>query len=428
MWRFIYNIVIFPLSVIARIASLKNEKLRQSIRGKKGLWERLDKQLEKRDSSKPLIWFHVPSYGELNQAQPVLERFLQQGYESAVTFNSVSASSWIQHNKIFADKQPVIMDFLPYDFSFSIRRWISKVKPSVLVFVKFDLWPNTIWETHKAGIPIYLISATLQPKAFRYTSVIGRSLFGNLYSRFSGIFTVSQEDRRRFLETRPGLSRIEVLGDTRYDSVIDRRDRLPVPEFPDYVHQKQVVVIGSSWPPDEECVFPGLKRALEKFPGCLIIVVPHEPTEEHLNNSERFFKDYKLIRLSQLNKDTDIEYDVILVDSVGKLSSIYNVGNMAFVGAGFTTGVHNVMEPCALGLPVAFGPIHYNSPEAVHMVGIELAFSVENETEFQDVLFRLLGDPEHCRSLGDKARHYVESQCGAAEKCFQIIADEIHEN
>ncbi|MBU2514158.1 3-deoxy-D-manno-octulosonic acid transferase [bacterium] len=374
-----------------------------------------------------LIWFHVPSAGEFLQAQPLLELFLNNDYDCVVTYNSVSAEKWIHKSKINAKKEPLFLDYIPFDTKRSIRRWIQTVKPSVLVFVKFDLWPNLIWQTSKANIPIYLISATLHAKTKRYSSAIGRSLYGDLYSRFKLILTVTEDDKRRFLETNAGLN-VEAFGDTRFDSVISRRDKQIPPDFPAYVQKKRVFIVGSCWPPDEKCIFPVLKEALAKYPDLMLIIAPHEPTSEHLKDSEDFFKDEKLVRLSALNANSKVEFNVVLVDSVGVLSSIYKVGDFAYVGGGFTTGVHNVMEPCAFGLPVFFGPFHYNSPEALQLVSDQLAFPVNNSEDFKPGLERLLSNPDKARQLGQKARQFIESQAGASEKCFQIISREINEN
>ncbi len=428
MWPFLYNFVFFPIIwILAHLFSFRNEKIRESVQGKQGLWERLDTHLSKRDVTRKLIWFHVPSAGEFLQAQPLLELFLNSDYDCVVTYNSISAEKWIRKSKIGAKMEPLFLDYVPFDTRHSIKRWIHKVNPSVLIFVKFDLWPNLIWQTSKANIPIYLISATLHAKTKRYSSAIGRSLYGNLYSRFKLILTVTEDDKKRFLETKDGLN-VEVYGDTRFDSVINRRDRQLPPDFPAFVKKKRVFIVGSCWPPDEKCVFPILKEALAKYSDLMLIIAPHEPTQQHLNDSESFFKDEKLIRLSALTTTTKEEYNIILVDSVGVLSSIYHVGTFAYVGGGFTTGVHNVMEPSAVGLPVFFGPFHYNSPEALQLVKDNLAFPVNSPEDFRPALERMLSNPDDVRQLGEKAKRFIESQAGAAEKCYQLISREINEN
>lgn len=411
--------------LLATIASPWNKKIKATLEGKRHIWENLQKNLKNRDASKELIWIHAPSAGEFLQGQPLLEKLLDNGFDCVLTFNSISAQKWIDRSSIVAKKQPLFADYLPFDYTPSIRKWMNIVKPSALIFVRYDLWPNLIWQADKAGIPIYLISAALHTKTRRYTSRLGRSFYKDLYSRMRAIFVVEETDRDRFHESGSNLGRVEVLGDTRFDSVLQQRDRRELPELPFWLNERRVFIVGSNWPPDEACVFPGLKRALARYDDFVLITAPHEPTEEHIQSSETFFRDYDTVRLSKVNSETSDDVRIIVVDYVGILAALYRVGYMAYVGGGFTTGVHNVIEPCALGLPVFFGPRHVNSPEAVHLKENGLAFPIEDPETFETLLFDLLNDPQKTTLLGRKARNYVESKAGASEKCFQYIVNDL---
>jgi 3-deoxy-D-manno-octulosonic-acid transferase len=422
IWQLVYSWIVFPVAwLVVHLLALKNQNIKDALEGQKGLWQRLETQLRQRDMKKSLIWFHVSSAGEFLQAQPVFERCMQQGFECALTFTSVNGYKWIQRAKFLPGQHPVVTEYLPLDTVGNMRRLLKILQPSVIVYVKYDLWPSLIWEAHKAGIPQYLISATLQPRSKRLTSAIGRSVYRALYACLHGIFAVTEEDRQRFLTTNPDHPNIQTLGDTRLDSVLDRKKRVPLPKIPAYIQEKFVFIAGSSWPPDEACIFPALKEALEQYPDFLAIIVPHEPNEEHLQNSETFFKDFLLERLTQLNQNPTQPPRIILGDTVGILSSLYSVGTLAYVGGAFTTGVHNIMEPCAMGLPVIFGPKHYNSPEAVDLLKRELVFTVKNEHEFRTLLFRFLNEPERCTQLGQQCTQMIEAQAGGADRCFQLI-------
>ncbi|MDH5560445.1 MAG: 3-deoxy-D-manno-octulosonic acid transferase [Deltaproteobacteria bacterium] len=429
MWFSVYNLFVMPaMYASAHLAGLKNEKLKLSIQGKRGIWNRLKEKLKDRDPNDPLVWFHVASAGEFLQAQPVMELFLNHDFDCAVTFNSVSGEKWTRKSQIMAKRQPILIDYLPYDFVVYIRRWIRLVKPRALVFVKYDLWPNLIWETHQSGIPIYLISATLHPRTARFTTLLGRSLYSDLYSRFKGILTVTVEDKTRFLETNEQLPNLKMVGDTRYDSVINRRDRIEVLDIEPFFSKKKVLIVGSGWPPDETCVFPGIKEALKNDPDFMVVLAPHEPCEDYLVLIEEEFVEFSPVRLKALEQNRDLRSRVLMVDYVGVLSSLYRYGQMAFIGGGFTTGVHNVMEPAAFGLVVSFGPKHYNSPEAIKLVRENWAFPVNDSQEFKGVLSQFLDDPKKFKQLGEKSRKYVEAQCGASIKCFEIIKKGILEN
>lgn len=427
IWRFFYSWIVGPpLWIAVHLLALKNQNIKEALEGRKGLWQRLDNQLAHRNPEKPLIWFHVASAGEFLQAQPILERCINHGFECAVTFTSVNGYKWIQRSKFQQSQRPVVIEYLPLDFTRNMRRLLRKLQPSVIVYVNYDLWPNLIWEAYANGIPQYLISATIQPRSKRLTTAIGRSLYQTLYACLNGIFTVTEQDRQRFLMTNPEHPNIQVTGDTRFDSVLDRKRRLTPPKLPFYVQGKFVLIIGSSSPPDEMHIFPPLKEALHHYPNLLLIIVPHEPTEEHLQNSETFFRDFLIERFTKLRENPEPAPRIILVDTIGVLSSLYAAGTLAYVGGGFSPRVHNVMEPSIMGLPVIFGPIYDNSPEAVDLLNQGLAFAVNNKDEFRTLLFRFLDDPERCKQLGQQAAEIIESQAGVADRCFQLITESIH--
>lgn len=422
LWQILYNWLVQPLiAASARVLALTNANIKAGLDGRRGLWQRIETQLQQRDDTKPLLWFHVSSAGEFLQAQPVLERCAQHGYECAVTFTSVNGYKWAQRAKFQDDRRPVVVDYLPFDSTRSVRRLLRLLQPAAIVYVKFDLWPNLIWQARRAGIPQYLISATLQPRSKRLTSAPGRSLYRHLYACLDGIFAVTEADRQRFLATNPEHPNIQTVGDTRFDSVLDRKKRVPPPSLPDYIQGKFIFIAGSTWPPDEAVIFPALQAALEQFPDLLLIIVPHEPTDEHVRHSETFFADAPVERLTQLQPAPSRPPRVIVGDTVGVLSSLYAVGALAYVGGAFTTGVHNVMEPCAMGLPVIFGPKHYNSPEAGDILQRGLAFTVNTADDFRTLLFRFLQQPDECRQLGQQAAQVIAQQAGVADRCFQLI-------
>ena len=428
IWRVLYTWILLPFLLAGlRLYGLKDQKVKDSLEGRRGLWRRLDDQIVKRNLHQPLLWFHVASVGEFLQAEPVIERCLQADFDCALTLSSVSGYKWAKRSQFTEGRQLVVIEYLPFDFPVNIRRMLAILQPATMVYAKFDLWPNLIWQAHGAAIPQFLISATLQPRSLRVTSMLGRSFYGTIYACLEGILAVSEEDAQRFRITNPDHANIQITGDTRFDSVLDRRQRLSPPKLPAYIPNRFVFIVGSSWPRDEGCIFPALAEALQQFPDLLVIIAPHEPTEAHLNNSETFFQHFTMKRWSQLEENPDVPPQVILVDTVGVLSSLYTIGNLAYVGGSFTTGVHNVMEPCVMGMPVIFGPVHYNSPEAVELLEKGFAFTVKQPEEFHELLFRLLQDPPYCARLGKEAVKTIESQGGAAEKCFQLIKKRCNE-
>lgn len=425
-WKILYTWIALPLLwVVSKILSLKNEKMKKSIDGKKGSVLRIGEGMIHQNLRKPLVWFHVASVGEYLQALPIMERCFDHDMECVVTFNSISGYEWAKKSKFPEGQEPLAIDYLPFDFPGSMKYLLAVLQPAAVVYAKFDLWPNLIWEARAQSIPQFLVSATLHHKSLRLTSALMRSFYGTVYACLDGIFAVSEADADRFRMSSPRHPNIQILGDTRLESVLDRKKQLPQPNLPVQFHEKFVMVLGSIWPKDEEQIFPALSEALDQFPDLHLIIAPHEPTEEHLATGEAHFKSHAMGRLTQLEQVETKDLRVVMVDTVGVLSSLYFAGNLAYVGGAFTTGVHNILEPSVMGMPVIFGPRHHNAPEAFELLGHGFAFAIENTHDFRKILFDLLNDRTKCATLGQASATAIEAQSGAADRCFQSILEKV---
>ena len=210
------------------------------------------------------------------------------------------------------------------------------------------------------------------------------------------------------------------MGDTRFDSVIERREQLEPPQWPEGFGQGTLFVAGSTWPRDEECIYPVLRKALEQSPELQLVLVPHEPTEEHLLHAETFFRGIPMVCWK--NRDqAPPGLRILLIDTIGLLAGLYRGADIAYVGAGFTTGVHNTMEPASMGLPVFFGPRYDNALEAKKMIELGCAFSIDSTEDFESRFLPLLQNPELTRKLGAQAQQFIESQAHASEQCLPTI-------
>ncbi|MDH5258272.1 MAG: 3-deoxy-D-manno-octulosonic acid transferase [Gammaproteobacteria bacterium] len=394
--------------------------MRDTLTGHVGLFERIEDQLKARDAAKPVVWFHVASAGEYLQALPVMERLMDDGTQCALTITSVSGYRWANKRK---DQYPnlVLLDYFPLDTQTNVNRLLDMIQPTLTVYVKFDLWPNLIWETRKRGIPQFLISATLHNKSKRVTSSLARSFYSSLYQCLDQILTVTDDDKKRFLETCPEHKNITTVGDTRFDSVLDRKAKLATPELPEFIRNKTVLVLGSIWPADEHHIFPVITKALNNFSDLFVIAAPHETDKSHIDAIEKTFKKSKPAKFTENNLDSDNR--VLIVDTVGQLSALYAYANIAYVGGAFSTGVHNTMEPAAMGVPAIFGPFYQNSPEAMDMVEAKKCFSIRNETEFESLLNKLLNDVSYRKAAGESAAQYIQTQAGASDACFLKIKE-----
>ena len=415
-WYWLYNGILALILTLLPWCARRKPHWQEAFTERKHLWHRLDSSLEQRKWEKNLVWFHVASAGELLQALPVLERCLQHDMQAVLTYSSVNAQRWSQNTK----KLPgwIVSEYLPLDTPFNMRRILAKIQPSCLVFVSYDLWPNLIWTARQQQIPQFLISGMIRPWSWRTRSCWGRNFYRELYQCMTGIYVISAADQQRFQQSIPTHPNLQVLGDTRYDSVVQRREQMKPLSFPWATHF--TLIAGSTWSADEACIFPALKKALREQKDVFLVIAPHEPIEEHLQNSEAYFHEFPLVRWSQVDENS-LSARILLIDQVGLLAGLYAFAKIAYVGGAFTTGVHNTMEPAAQGIPVFFGPKYKQAQEARQMIEEQIAFSVQNGYEFETKLFALLRERERCQELGAKAKKYIESQCGAADHCFVEI-------
>lgn len=424
-WFLGYNLFVLPLLfVIVKFSAFFNLNIRESLEKREGLWNRLAEAVSKRDWQKPLLWLHVASAGELLQAQPVIARCVSAGAECVLTYSSINACRWLERPRQAKIPGLLATEFLPPDTIWNARRLLGLLQPSRLVWVSYDLWPNLIWESYKQKIPQSLISGIVHADSGRTNNFAGRSFYHSIYECLEHILTVSEADRQRVLSAIPEHPQVEVMGDTRCDSVLERRDHLEIPELPPAAKEGFVFVAGSVWPPDEACIFPGLKEALTEFPELFLILAPHEPIEKHLKNAETFFAGIPMLRCSRISEASE-EVRILLIDSVGILAGLYHSAKMTYVGGAFTTGVHNILEPAAMGAAVAFGPKHSNSTEALQMIEQKFAFCVNSSAEFRKLLFDLLADQERCLEFGKQAQEFVESQAGATDLCVPLLMAEL---
>ena len=401
-----------------------NAKLRRGMNERAGLWERLDSQAATRDRSLPLVWFHVASAGELLQALPVLERLLAASVQCVLTVTSPSGLGWaMQSRERLGGSGLIAADYLPLDTRRNARRMLDTLRPAALVYLKYDLWPNLVWEAGRRGVPQFLLSATLGERSWRFSSGAGRAMYRTLYAALTGIFPVSEADAERYRQTCSGHRCIEVLGDTRFDGVLERRKYYDTTRLPTFPEGAVVFVAGSIWPADEACILPVLISALERYPALVLVLAPHEIEEGQLRSLEAQLGSTPAVRLTRLGSGERLESRVLLVDTVGHLAAFYSCAALAYVGGGFSGNIHNVLEPAAEGLPVLFGPRHGKDPQAGALIAAGAAQSFPTGEMFGAALHTLLDDPETLKEAGSAAARFVESRAGAAARaCGHIQA------
>jgi len=418
----IYGMGVAALRPALPLLARGEGKLARGIRGRRGVVERMEAWARAhRDPARPLAWFHAPSVGEGHQARAVIEAFraLRPDAQVAYTFFSPSAEA-------FARAVPAdFADYLPLDAAGEVRRALDALRPDVLAFSKYDVWPVLTREAKARGVRLLLLSATLPAAAGRLRAP-SRALLGPAYARLDAVAAISEEDAERFGRLGVPPERRSVMGDARFDQVWARAraaDRASPLLAPFGGFAGTTLVAGSTWPEDERHLLPAVAALRKSGSALRLILVPHEPTEVHLAASERRLDALGLAH-ARLSSPDAPSADVVLVDRVGALGELYALADLAYVGGGFgSAGLHSVLEPAAFGVPVIFGPRHSNAREAAELVAAGGAF----ETATAEALERTLGglaDIYEVRiAAGAKARGYVEARVGAAARGAELVLE-----
>ncbi len=418
--RLCYNALV-PLATAGAYAStLFLPKMREAVDGRKGFRERW-RDLPSRLGAPP-VWFHVSSVGEFEQARPVISAIERShpGIPIMITFSSPSGYSFAMRRETIGAGAIRFIDYLPFDTAHRMRVCLDQARPRLLVFVKFDLWPNLAWEAADAGVPMILIDATLSAtsKRLRFPA---RHLYADIYRRLDAILAISEDDAARFAASVPEHRDITVVGDTRFDRVMERWNNRSSVALDLPKDGARILIAGSTWPADEARLLPALERLLRDDPHLRVIIVPHEPTPEHVAPLRDWAKGAGLSARAMGNGDGPSDARVVIVDTVGVLAEAYRVADVAYVGGAFSTGVHSVIEPAIAGIPVVFGPRHRNSFEALRLVATGGGMAVQTADEAHAALHRYLSDDAARTAAGAAARAYVESQLGATQKCMAVI-------
>lgn len=420
----IYSLLLSLLFPVIWLASRFSRKLRLGIEGRKNLLDRTREHYETSKPSGTRILIHVASYGELEQAKPVIAALKEKIPSAHVHLTFFSPSGY--ENVIGKYSDADFISYAPFDLRSHVSAFLEIAKPDVALFTRYDVWPNMAAELSRRKVPSFLFAATASETSGRSLPII-RSIYRNVFRSLTKILTISDEDKIRFGEFRVNPETIIVTGDTRFDQVIARRNRLEqtgehlLPERirESIEHNRTLVfIVGSSWESDEAIYLETLKNSIERKDNILTVIAPHESSEDRVRkllakfagNSIRFSK------VSEWNGEP-----VIIVDSIGKLFGLYRYADIAMIGGGFGAGLHNILEVAIWGTPAIVGPKHNKSREVQDLVDRIAAFVVTTKKEFDFVFWRLAQSEDLRQSSGVGASRFVEEHRDATSK----IMDEI---
>ena len=417
----IYNIVIYFVLLGIAIASLFNEKVRKMWRGEREAFKILKQKV---DPNAKYIWFHAASLGEFEQGRPLMEQIRKDypQYKILLTFYSPSGYE-VRKNYEGAD----IICYMPVDTRLNAIRFLRLVRPVMAFFIKYEFWSNFLHILKHRNIPTYSVSSIFREDQV-FFKWYGRSYAGVLkcFTRFF----VQNEESKRLLEGI-GITAVDVVGDTRFDRVLQIKEaakQLPICEaFRTGVassqsadvphHDFKVFVAGSSWPPDENIFIP----FFNEHKDWRLLIAPHVIAEEHLKLILSLIKGKKVVRYTQTTPEEAAEADVLIIDCFGLLSSMYNYGDVAYIGGGFGVGIHNTLEAAVWNMPVIFGPNNKKFQEAQGLLKSGGGFEINTYEDFSGLMSSLMNDETFLKQAGDKAGTFVAHLAGATDKVLANV-------
>lgn len=417
-WFAVYNYFIIPIFYVAiKVGGLLNDKIRRGLRGRKRIFEELILDSANFSKTKKMIWFHSSSLGEFEQAKPIIES-LKKNLNINILVTFFSPSGYENSKKYpYAD----LVSYIPFDSYQNAQRFKQIVRPDLAVMMRYDIWPNHIWMMKKFNVPVFLVDATMKRNSPRKFPLL-KNFHKVLFKELTKILTVSLNDAEGFKSFGCSDSQIKVVGDTRFDRVYQRsliaRTRNLINET--LLKNKKVFAAGSTWNVDEDVIIPAFIKLARYDKSAVLLIAPHEPGIINLEKIENeFVGELSTIRFSHMNSYNNEQ--VIIVDSIGILLTLYTYASAAFIGGSFKQSIHNVLEAAVYGIPVLFGPKIENSQETQELLKRGGGILIRNKREAYRQMRTLFSNDDLRKAKGKIAFQYVQENLGATDKILAEI-------
>ncbi len=406
---FLYNLGIYVFYIGLKLASLFNPKAKQWIDGRKQWKENLKHKVETLQLENA-IWFHCASLGEFEQGRPVLEKIKQDNSNQKIVLTFFSPSGYeIQKNYSFAD----LVMYLPLDSASNAHYFLDILKPKISIFVKYEFWLNFLFALDKKQIPTFLISTVIKKHQSFFKWYGGN--FRKALATYKIIYT--QDSESLLLLESLGIKTGQLAGDTRFDRVLQIcSSPKQLKEIQEFSNNSFVIIAGSSWQKDEELLIESYISLKAKHVNVKLIIAPHEIDHSNIERLKKLLSKHDINFHLYSDNESHYIHSVLVINTIGFLSSVYQYGSVAFIGGGFDNGIHNILEPTVFGLPVLFGPNYKKFNEAFDVIKLNAGFVILSSSELTKQLNDFIEDKVLLHETSILAKNYVRSHAGATQK------------
>lgn len=406
---FLYNLGIRLYILLVNIVSPFNAKAKLWLNGRKNWRQKVNSAIPKGTNT---AWIHCSSLGEFEQGRPLIESLKIRFPNLKIVLTFFSPSGYeVRKNYAGAD----YIFYLPIDTNRNAKDFIELINPRMVIFVKYEFWYHYLRSLKKKNIPTYVVSAI-----FREDQAFFK-WYGGWYRQFllNFEYLFVQNKHSQDLLNRIGIGNVLVTGDTRFDRVARvASEAKTIPFVEQFCNDEKIIVAGSTWPKDEELLIDYITQNEGK---AKLILVPHEIDSSHIQGIiQNLHVEFVVFSNQQSGNPSNAR--VLIVDTIGLLSSIYRYGHIAYIGGGFGVGIHNTLEAATFGLPIIFGPNYHKFQEAKDLIALKAAFSVNSFEELSDFLNLLIVDEQSRKVAGDNSKKLVLSGVGATDRILDQIA------
>jgi 3-deoxy-D-manno-octulosonic-acid transferase len=407
---FLYNLTVIIASYLLKGIALFSGKIKLFVDGRKTTFSTLEQNILPSDKT---IWFHAASLGEYEQGLPVIEKVKEQYPKHKIILTFFSPSGYeVRKNNTIADATV----YLPLDTKSNAEKFLRLTHPEMVFFIKYEFWPNYLNELKKQQIKTYLISGIFRKNQLFFKGYGG--FYRNALKAFDYFF-VQNESSKKLIQSI-GFNNVKISGDTRFDrvsSILERDNTLDFIE--DFKNNQTTIVIGSSWPKDENLLINYINQSSENVK---FIIAPHNIKQEQIQDLKKSISKPTVLFSEKENKNLS-EFNVFIIDTIGILTKIYSYADIAYVGGGFgNPGVHNILEPATFGLPIIIGPNYAHFAEATALVNIEGCISVSNYQELKEAFDLMLQNEDERLEKGHVCSTFVKMNKGATNAILKHLS------